>query len=694
MKPLLPLIGLIFLLPIAFAITIGTGIYYSPSGGGNFTFLQDTTASEIDLQDSYFFVNVSSDTEIYNIGATQGNLSIASDTPRNIYNITDTKAIMLASNKIEYNMTVNAGEKIGIGCVIPYGNITLINDTKLCAGSYQINATSTSTGAITIGASNVELDGNGAEIIGNTTGRGISGTTTSRSGITIKNFKVSNYTNGIYVNRESDSLIEYNVVENCVLSNPNAGIVLGSTDKTKGKNNTIINNNITNCYLGISISTGNNNISNNNILNTNYSSIRVTYPDNYIGYNFINLSGWNTLDIDTNNSIIEFNTGINPLHHCLDSYDSSTYNILVNNSWLNNTCIWTNTDTDSNGLYLRNASDNYFYGNKFYNVPSSTTNGVGMDITGGDFSENNLFVENWIYDASVNSIISSAKNSTFQNNHLVGYEIIKLDSSQGYLSSGIFMDNYIDSGIVSYLFADEVNVTINETSSIQHIINLSNNGIVYFNYNGRKDLQVENNTIRILSMLTPYNQIFMNNQTTPLYENTGDINFSVNGGNTTFVFSYAEADDPKLSSLATTITAYQMSYVEGTSLSINCTGSGTHIITNMDDIGGYAVYHNGVYVETEATTSYTMTSCSDWEFIATDTLAHSPEGEITIDNITDSLSNLIRVFALAAGLFIAGFVFVAFLKGDIEIEEFGNFIFMLLLAAIGIVILLAFLNGW
>lgn len=77
-------------------------------------------------------------------------------------------------------------------------------------------------------------------------------------------------------------------------------------------------------------------------------------------------------------------------------------------------------------------------------------------------------------------------------------------------------------------------------------------------------------------------------------------------------------DDPYPTSMATTITNYDMRYIEGTSLTIDCTGTGTHTITNLNDVGGnsgyYVIYHNNQKIGYSNNINYSLSGCSSWSF--------------------------------------------------------------------------------
>ncbi|ODS40544.1 hypothetical protein BEH94_07975 [Candidatus Altiarchaeales archaeon WOR_SM1_SCG] len=108
--------------------------------------------------------------------------------------------------------------------------------------SCTLNASLTSNGTcFTIGADNIVIDGNGHSITGNSTGDGIE-TEDDKDGVTIKNFKIYNFSTGIYLGGCGSD--DNQIINNEVSLNLD-GIII--TDVECGSdNNTIKGNNVTN----------------------------------------------------------------------------------------------------------------------------------------------------------------------------------------------------------------------------------------------------------------------------------------------------------------------------------------------------------------------------------------------------------------------------------------------------------------
>ncbi|MBU0980205.1 MAG: right-handed parallel beta-helix repeat-containing protein [Nanoarchaeota archaeon] len=137
------------------------------------------------------------------------------------------------------------------GCRKPENDLMLTEDTTLCPGTYNIPDTGIN-GVIFMGANDVKLDCNGANLIGNGTGIGLYFFRANDS--TIENCEVENYNYGI---RIFDSY--QNTVQNCDGHDNNYGMIFAG-----GVNNLIVNNtfcgNANNDISGGTGSSGNNNI--------------------------------------------------------------------------------------------------------------------------------------------------------------------------------------------------------------------------------------------------------------------------------------------------------------------------------------------------------------------------------------------------------------------------------------------------
>ncbi len=214
---------------------------------------------------------------------------------------------------------------------------------------------------------------------------------------------------------------------------------------------------------------------------------------------------------------------------------------------------------------------------------------------------------------------SKANNTLIKNNIFedCDNEIIFSDISQPIFT--FIVDNIYNNGIARFVQQDSGtnNFTVNETSSNYHLINLSDGGNIKFNYNGRKDFRVENNTITINNMPTAFNQWFNGTSTTPTFENFNSGTTGIGVSASSFVFSYLTASQPKFTSIPLAVTDMSYTY-SGNVLTIGCTGTGNIITTNMNILKGthnfYSHTKDGVLQGYSQSNDFTITDCSTHTF--------------------------------------------------------------------------------
>ncbi|MHC1575266.1 MAG: right-handed parallel beta-helix repeat-containing protein [Candidatus Methanogasteraceae archaeon] len=229
------------------------------------------------------------------------------------------------------------------GEVIPYDDMEITSDTKLCRGFYNIQD-SDDRGVIIIKSDNVVLDCNGATINGDGSGIGIYNN--EFDNIILKNCNIKNYEFGIGTVYSS-----YNTITSNNISNNSYGI-----DMEYSSNNTLNSNNIhSNSLYGIymvyssdNALTSNNICSNNLFANTNGIGI-VDSSSNTLICNNINDNSLTGIDISSNSN---FNTLNN------NKIKNNGYGVSLtdsNNVELNANIICENTISD---LYLDDSYDN------------------------------------------------------------------------------------------------------------------------------------------------------------------------------------------------------------------------------------------------------------------------------------------------------------------------------------------------
>lgn len=255
---------------------------------------------------------------------------------------------------------------------------------------------------------------------------------------------------------------------------------------------------------------------------------------------------------------------------------------------------------------------------------------------------------------------------------------------------GIGYVNITDYIINYYNLNQSLNFTENRTSSNYHLINLSNSATIKLNYNGRKIVGVENNSVNVSSLPT-YNT-YCNSTSAVCKQNQNNFTETIGTDGRVFVFGRTVEAEPHISELATTITEIDVSESAGT-YTVDCTGTGVHK-HDLSSYGAYYVYHEGEYLGPFTDGIYTATSCSVWQFIRTDAVENIPEADITIENTTDSLSKMVKMFAIIIGIIVAGFIIGSLINGSMDMDEFASKAFIILVTAIAIVFLLLLLNGW
>ena len=143
-----------------------------------------------------------------------------------------------------------------------------------------------------------------------------------------------------------------------------------------------------------------------------------------------------------------------------------------------------------------------------------------------------------------------------------------------------------------------------------------------------KNTHITNNQLINLTNLTDqpdskYVQIFNQTSTTPTAENVNTFTETIPANNRSFVFSYLTAFQPKFSEIGLGITDITPNYDSTQkNFSFDCTGTGDIKVTNLNDLDGKYGYvevrHNGTFKEYVEPDYYTVSTCSNWQFLTTD----------------------------------------------------------------------------
>ena len=614
------------------------------------------------------------------------------------------------------------GIAYGVECgVTPTEDCTMTANTTFYTGTYYLNDTN-ANGAIQVGANSFTLDCNGSYIIGNNTVNSRGFQIAAKNNITLKNCNIQNFSIGIR------TTVSYDInINNMNISNVlTRGISLENTNYTNITNNIIKNATGTGSgTAGVLLSGVNNQIEiKNNIIERFYDLIN--FADNNLH----------------NGTVISDNNLTHSYEYCIYFRIGTNYSTVYNNRLLD--CGWEQT---ANAIdlwgYYNNISNNYIYNFSHQGIDLFTTdatvggfNTIESNTINASFSDDNncIFLSqsnnNTVYNNTCDGRIQAVGNSSYQygnefylnkihnalysmtaktdsywhNNIIFNslYNDIYIQSDNTIVTSPLFINNDYNSGISKYFLEGDVNTSINETSLSYHILNITSSGIITLMYNGRKDLTIINNTVKINNMPTAFNQVFNGTDITPQCENQNECNVTLGAGQRSFVFSQASATEPKPTSIATAITAYTLTYVSGTSVSIDCTGSGSHTIANLDTITyPLDVYHNDVFVERIVSSTYTMDGCSNWELIY-----RTPQQQVAEDvnpELKESLLGITRWFPLFVLIIIGGLIVGSIIVikngevpsfSEIEISSLVGVLFYGMMAiVVAILILVAIAGG-
>jgi parallel beta-helix repeat protein len=314
---------------------------------------------------------------------------------------------------------------------------------------------------IQIDSDNITLDGNGHTVTGTGTGNGVY--LNGRTGVTVKNLTVKQFTFGIYLCYSSNNTL----TGDTALNNSN-GIRLDFSNNNTLTGNTALNN----FSDGIPLCYSNNNTLTGNIANSNigcgillYSSSNNTLTGNTANSSIywygicLNYSTGNTLTGNTalnnfydgiylhysNNNTLTGDTALNnPDGICL--YCSSN-NTLTGNTAKSNSDCGIRLDSSSNNTLTGNTASNNSYGIYLYYSSNNT-------LTNNTANSNNSYGINLLYSSSNTLTGNTASNNKFgiylsycsNNNTLTGNTAS--NNSNGILlyyssSNKIYNNNFI-----------------------------------------------------------------------------------------------------------------------------------------------------------------------------------------------------------------------------------------------------------
>jgi len=403
----------------------------------------------------------------------------------------------------------------------------------LRGGFYSTN----SSGAVNVIASNVTLDGNQQNLIGNTTGTGIF-VNNSATNTTIKNFSgITNFLYGIQSSGEKLTVSNNNIsnnsgygasgqgifsdgndslIENNILINDNLGFRLFS-HKT---NSTIINNLINNSYVGVLLDEADNATIKNNSL---FSCVYAISSSSYYSGNTVNIIGnfvensreYGIYSSSRNTSILDNNISntLNSGIMCDESGFSGIFTLIAGNKVSNS--------RGSAGLYIIRGENVTIKNNILHD------NKMGVY----SLSSNESILKNEIYN-NTNGVVfylHTINNYLYDNKIYNNTECgIQLTAGMGIVNKSKYIyNNYLsnDQNIDTYTYPERLLACFNWTNPVGPQIgtNIMNGPYIAGNYwsnpnkTGWSDLQPANSNGY---SSTPYEIISGVNDTAPLVRYT------------------------------------------------------------------------------------------------------------------------------------------------------------------------------
>ena len=328
------------------------------------------------------------------------------------------------------------------------GTLIITTDTTL---------TEDHNGDIVIAADDITLDCAGYSVTGSGSGFGI--VLDGRTGVTVKNCHVRDFTYGLHLIISNNNILTGNNASSGI-----RGISLGLSD-----NNTLIGNNASGSSQGISITSSNNNTLIGNNASGSFQGIYLSFSSNN---NF--LTGNNAsdnvqgiyLEFSNNNTLTGNNANSSGIGIILSSSDNNT--VTGNNASSNGQSGITVDSSNNNTLTGNNASSSGLGGFYILDSNNNTFTGNNASVSGlwgfGIFdSNNNTFTGNNASGISQGISITSSNNNTLTGNNASSSSIgISLGSSN---NNTLARNNASDNGQGIWLSFSDSNVLTENTVS-------------------------------------------------------------------------------------------------------------------------------------------------------------------------------------------------------------------------------------
>jgi parallel beta-helix repeat protein len=301
------------------------------------------------------------------------------------------------------------------------------------------------TDGIVVERSSIIIDGAGYTIQGTANGVGI--TLPSMYNVTIKNVRVKDFEHGIDLFACNSVTITNNTVADCTW---------GILARWGSLNNTIMENNVTNGYVGINLSLSANSTIAGNRLNNNTEGVRLYYYsgeniviNNTIVGNGVALSKGIFLYQDAENCTVSNNTitntwaGIHLIYRSNNNTIShnkvtrSQYGMLLGES-SNNTLSYNDISSNDWGIYITDSANNTITDN---NITANFWSGV--DLSG---SSGNVLIRNNITSTATGIYLYYSSNNKIYHNNFINafpnsYQSINV-WDEGYPSGGNYWSDY------------------------------------------------------------------------------------------------------------------------------------------------------------------------------------------------------------------------------------------------------------
>lgn len=463
------------------------------------------------------------------------------------------------------------------GCTLP-DTTTYTTSTDFCRGRYY-------NLSLTVGDSNLYLDGRTGEYVNNGADMFLYTSTTERNNVTLSNFTIQKYDDAILLRNDNNITVSNNIIQNSTtrgigctgaeceeikiisnqLTNNSLEIYMERTLYSTVLNNTInsdgtaitfltnshnctiennvitrddnslgtgiltektsngefyINNNsVTGFYYGIRNKENNHDttISNSTLMQQGLWGVVTASNNTDILDTYVYDNEWNSIYFDGYGHLIDGFYIENYLHHGVDHHNDTDQlnagDTIIRNGYITQSSL----DWQSGGscIYLNQVKNitvtNVSCIDLFNTTLQPGEGGRGYTVE-GNLTENVNIINNTLRNIPGDCFRIGAKNTIIENN-TVGctgrdYTLRSLTKHRPTLPivNATIKNNIYTSGTMQMLitnFDDSIiNITINESSSIGHKINLSNGDIVRWYGNGRKYGQIENTSFRGLIVPT------------------------------------------------------------------------------------------------------------------------------------------------------------------------------------------------